>query len=143
MRRIQICIPLLLLQSSIALPSNLSARADSDPCLNQAPTLDGPTSDKSAGIGVEFESTRVTFRKEGCSVKDTNDAKAMQIGDRKDANDLWKLTADTTLNTPGLLSAEYILNGQKIKIGDGVATAQAAAVSSDLVCKATLAKELS
>ena len=46
--------------------------------LDETPTLDGPTSDMSAGIGVEFESSDVTFAKEGCSAADK------QVADRKD-----------------------------------------------------------
>lgn len=122
----------MLSLSITALPSDLRRRSDpNDPCLNEAPTLDGPTSDKSAGIGVEFESQAVTFGKPGCSSGDTNQAKGQQVGDRKGDN--WQLTADTTNEVPGQLTAEYILNGVTIKIGTGAASAAAAAVSGDIV----------
>ena len=66
-----------------------------------------------------------------CNAADTNQAKGKQIGSRSGTN--WELTADTTLEIAGRLSAEYILNGQTIKIGTGAASAAAAAVSSDVV----------
>lgn len=132
MKQATILFPFLLILSITALPSDLRPRADDiDPCFDEAPTLDGPTSDQSAGIGVEFESSVVTFSKPGCSQKDTNQAKGQQIGDRRGDN--WQLTADTTSEIAGILSAEYILNGQTIKIGTGAASAAAAAVSSDVV----------
>ena len=121
----------LLSRAVVALPSDLLPRGDVDPCLNEAPTLDGPTSDQSAGLGVEFESSGVILTSPKCNQADTNQAKGKQIGDRKGTN--WKLTADTTQDIPGSLTAEYILNGQTIRIGTGAASAAAAAVSSDVV----------
>ena len=127
-------LPILLLRSSInALPSELESRADpADPCStdDEAPTLDGPTSDQSAGLGVEFESSGVTFSSPQCSISDTNQAKGQLVGNRQGDN--WKLTADTTNGIPGQLTAEYILDGTQIKIGDSTASAVAAAVSGDL-----------
>lgn len=76
-------------------------------------------------------SVRVLFFSAGCSVEDTNQAKGKVAGGREGTN--WELTADTSLNIPGRLTAEYILNGKVIKIGDGTASAAAAAASSDLV----------
>lgn len=73
----------------------------------------------------------MVFSKAGCSPADTNQAKGQQVGDRK--GDSWQLTADTTLEAAGRLSAEYILNGKTIKIGTGAASAAAAEVSSDIV----------
>ena len=132
MKQITILVPFLLLLSVTALPPDLRRRADSnDPCSDEAPTLDGPTSDESAGIGVEFESSGVVFKKPGCSAADTNQAKGQQVGDREGDN--WQLTADTTAEIAGMLAAEYILNGKTIKIGTGAASAAAAAVSSDIV----------
>ena len=132
MKQSTVLVPFLLLLSVTAIPPALRGRADpNDPCLDEAPTLDGPTSDHSAGIGVEFESSKVLFSKRGCSAEDTNQAKGKQVGDRKGDN--WQLTADTTSETAGLLAAEYILNGKTIKIGTGAASAAAAAVSSDIV----------
>lgn len=128
-------LPILLLQSAInALPSELNSRADpASPCSadDEAPTLDGPTSDKSAGLGVEFESSAVIFSSPQCSISDTNQAKGKLVGNRKGVN--WELTADTTNEIAGQLTAEYILDGTQIKIGDGTASAAAAAVSGDLI----------
>ena len=132
MKQITILVLFVLLLSVTALPPDLRRRAaPNDPCLDEAPTLDGPTSDKSAGIGVEFESLAVVFRKSGCSAADTNQAKAQQVGEREGDN--WQLTADTTQEIAGMLAAEYILNGKTIKVGTGAASAAAAAVSSDIV----------
>lgn len=132
MKKATFLIPSVVFLLVTALPPNLRRQADpNDPCLDEAPTLDGPTSDNSAGIGVEFEASAVVFSKTGCNTADTNQAKGQQVGDRSGNN--WQLTADTTPDTDGLLTAEYILNGKTIKIGTGAASAAAAAVSSDSV----------
>ena len=132
MKQAALLIPFVVFLSVHALPPNLRRQADpNDPCLDEASTLDGPTSDNSAGIGVEFESSGVVFSSPGCTAKNTNQAKGKQVGGRNGNN--WQLTADTTQNTDGQLVAEYILNGQTIKIGTGAASAAAAAVSSDIV----------
>ncbi|CAD6576350.1 MAG: hypothetical protein ASARMPREDX12_007855 [Alectoria sarmentosa] len=132
MRQVTILVPFVVFLSVTALPPNLRRQADpNDPCLDESPTLDGPTSDKSTGIGVEFETSAVVFSQPGCSAADTNQAKGQQVGDR--GGDNWQLTSDTTSEIPGRLSAEYILNGKTIKIGTGAASAAAAAVSSDII----------
>ena len=132
-KRALILFPFLLWSSVNALPSNLGPRDDSaDLCVNdEAITLDGPTSDKSAGIGVEFESSNVILSQRSCSKSDTDQAKGRLVGNRQGTN--WKLTADTTQDIAGLLNAEYILDGTQIKIGTGAASVAAAAVSNDLV----------
>ena len=94
-----------------------------------SPILDGPTSDKSAGLGVEFETTQIRFQSEHCSFLDSYDAKGKVVNGRKGEN--WMLTAD--LLDDGLLSAEYILDGTKIKLGIGDAERAAKAVTHDLV----------
>lgn len=98
---------------------------------NQSPTLDGPTSDRSAGIGVEFEAQRVELISEGCDKPSTDSSKGKMIGGRQGKN--WKLTADITLNVAGRLVAEYILDGTQIKLGSGTATEAAALVANDVV----------
>lgn len=122
----------ILLSNLLILPIIALPQSDQvDPCLdNEATTLDGPTSDQSAGIGVEFETRQISFGSTGCSPSDTNQAKGQVVGNRKGNN--WELTADTT-NIAGILSTEYILDGTKIKVGDDTATAAAAAVSGDIV----------
>ena len=97
----------------------------------QSPTLDAPTSDKSAGIGVEFETQRIMFRSDDCDKKSTDISKGKMAGNRHGGN--WSLTVDTTLNLPGKLVAEYILDGTRIKVGSGDARANAAAVGQDIV----------
>lgn len=93
------------------------------------PILDGPTSDKSAGLGVEFETSQIRFQSEHCSVSDTYDAKGKVVNGRKGEH--WMLTADRL--DEGLLSAEYILDGTQIKLGTGSAERAAKAVSHDIV----------
>ena len=132
MKQTTLLIPFVVFLSVTALPPNLRRQAEpNDPCLDEASTLDGPTSDNSAGIGVEFEASGVVFSSPGCTSANTNQAKGKQVGNRNGNN--WQLTADTTNNIDGQLVAEYILNGQTIKIGTGAASVAAAAVSSDIV----------
>ncbi|KAL9094050.1 MAG: hypothetical protein Q9165_003720 [Trypethelium subeluteriae] len=94
-------------------------------------TLDGPTEDKSAGIGVEFECTNVILQSKGCSMEDTYSSKGKTIDQRQGTN--WRLTADTTLGAQGLLDAEYILDGTQIKIGTGAAEQAAKDVAQDIL----------
>ena len=100
----------------------------------QAPTLDGPTSDRSAGIGVEFETGVIQFASDACAQRnqqDTDDSKGKLVGNRQGPN--WELTADSTGEAPGNLLAEYILDGKQIKVNSGKAREAAAAVAADLV----------
>lgn len=92
--------------------------------------LDGPSADGSAGIGIEFESPFFYFVNDKCSLDDTNAAKKHLVEGRKGTN--WMLTADTGSNA-GKLFAEYILDGQKIKLGKGDAAKAAKAAADDLV----------
>ena len=95
--------------------------------------LDGPTTDGTAGLGIEFESVGFFFVKDGCSLTDTNAAKKKIISGRTGRN--WELTADTG-GGAGQLNAEYILNGRNIKVGDGSAAEAASAAAQDLVSAA-------
>lgn len=129
LKQLTILVPLIL--SSLGTTYSLvHQKRQDDACDNETPTLDGPTSDKSAGLGIEFESSGVILSSK-CTIENTNQAKGKVIGGRKGTN--WKLTADTTNNVAGSLTAEYILDGTVIKIGDGTASAAAAAVSNNLV----------
>lgn len=60
LEQVDILLPFILSLLINALPSNLEERADLATCENdnqdESPTSDGPTTDKSLGIGVEFES---------------------------------------------------------------------------------------
>ncbi|KAL8968353.1 MAG: hypothetical protein Q9183_002498 [Haloplaca sp. 2 TL-2023] len=130
MKSITVGYSFLFLLFEVVSSFDLRLRADPiDPCLDRAPTSDGPTSDRSAGIGVEFEAPLVKFKSDGCNAADTNQAKGQQVGDRR--GDVWQLTADTTDEMAGSLTAEYILNGKEIRIGSGVASAAAAKTAWD------------
>jgi len=113
----------------------LQPRADA--CEDVADTMavadDGPTSDGSAGIGAEFETTGFYFKNSDCSPADTNAAKGQVISGRTGTN--FKLTADNGFGQ-GELSAEYILDGTNIKIGSGDAARAGAAAAKDLVSDA-------
>lgn len=103
---------------------------------NITPTNDGGTSDKSPGIGIEFEASRLVFVNKECALNDAYKSKAKEIKGRKDEhNDHWALTVDTTTTSEGNvnLAGEYILNGKKIKLGSGDAGKAAQEVSKDLV----------
>jgi hypothetical protein len=128
----------ILLLSVYYLTINVSStplvRRVDDGCgiTNEASTLDGPTSDNSAGIGVEFECGALTFipvDRSTCPQSDINPLKGNMLGGRAGAN--WVLTGDTT--STGSLSGEYILNGKTIKIGASAAGPAAAEVAADLV----------
>ena len=99
------------------------------------PTNDGGTSDKSPGIGIEFEANNLIFANKKCPLNDAYKSKAKEIKGRKDEKDHWALTVDTTSTSEGNvnLSGEYILNGKKIKLGTGDAGKAAQDVSKDLV----------
>ena|ERR1700760_3839899 len=100
---------------------------------DQASTLDGPTGDKSAGMGVEFECMGLEFKPDTSSAAlcpaDIFPLKGKVVGGRTGTN--WKFTGDTTL--PGSLSGEYILDGTALKIGDNTVGPAAAAVAADVV----------
>nr|POF22266.1 hypothetical protein CFP56_36351 [Quercus suber] len=107
-------LALLALRVS-ALKPHLRPRADpstaEDISNALAPTDDGPTSDNTAGIGAEFESSMFVFTSD-CSPDNTFPSKGKIIDGRSGTN--WELTADTTLGA-GRLTAEYILDGRQIK----------------------------
>ena len=137
-----ILLPLLLSLPINVLASDSERRASTPVCCigscpdddtgNQAPTLDGQTSDKSAGIGVEFESGDLYFLPKGtCEKSDVDKSKGALVNNRQGPN--WMLTTDTTISVDIALTAEYILDGTKIKIGSGDAAKAASAVAHDLV----------
>lgn len=86
-----------------------------------------------AGIGAEFETPEI-YLETTCSAEDTNAAKYKVIAGRKGEN--WKLTADS-LGQEGKLNAEYIIDGNNVKVGstdDATNGAKvAAAMAKDLV----------
>ena len=122
---------ILLFASAVYLP--LQPRLD--PCLQdvedtETVTLDGITADGTAGIGAEFESPAFYFVNRDCNSEDTNAAKKQVIDGRTGTN--WELTADTGAD-PGRVNAEYILNGENIKVGSGDAAKTGKAIADDLV----------
>lgn len=92
---------------------------------------DGPTKDKSPGLGIEFESSNIRLKSETADQKVTFASKGKLLGKRKGTN--WKLTADTTGSMADTIAAEYILDGTEIKIGAGTAAVAAEAVAKDVV----------
>ena len=127
----------LLLYTSVLLTASaayLPPRA-LDPCTQdvqdvEAVQLDGPTADGTAGIGAEFESPAFYFTNISCSVADSNTVKHQIVAQRTGTN--WELTADSTSDA-GKVNAEYILNGQNIKVGSGDGARAGKAWADDLV----------
>jgi len=91
---------------------------------------DGSTADQIAGIRTEFESPTFYFVNNNYDLAETNKTKKQIVAGRKGTN--WELTADTG-SGPGKLFAEYILDGQSIKVGNGDAVRAGTAFSQDLV----------
>lgn len=125
---------ILLTASAVYVP--LQPRVD--PCEQEVEEtemveVDATTSDGTAGIGAEFESPFFYFVNPACSAADTNAAKKQIVERRTGTN--WILTADTGGGS-GKLNAEYILNGQNIKVGSGDAAIAGAAAAQDLVSTA-------
>lgn len=93
---------------------------------------DGPTTSGDAGIGAEFETLQIQFSNDKCNLADTFEAKRKTIKGRSGTNFL--LSADTSVEQgQGKLSAEYILDGRSIKVGDGSAAKAGKAARDDLV----------
>lgn len=96
-----------------------------------SPTNDGPTGDREAGLGVEFESG-INFKSvEDCGEENTFASKGKTVKGHEST--YWDLTVDTTSEMVNYLQAEYILNGINIKIGKNQAVPAAKAIASDLV----------
>lgn len=79
------------------------------------------TSDRSAGIGIEYESAYIQFESQSAK-NDPDPGKTFQ-SKRALVNGLqgdnWKLTADLLGNRKGALDAEIVLDGTSIKPGTG------------------------
>lgn len=127
---------MLILRTVSAVYVPLQPRVD--PCLedvedDEMVELDGITSDGTAGIGAEFEAPFFYFGNPACSKADTFAAKKQIIDGRTGTN--WVLTADTG-GDAGQVFAEYILDGQNIKVGSGDAAKAGAAAAEDVVSAA-------
>jgi len=132
---------LILLPFLLSLPINTVSFDDykraPGPCSDdniekQASTLDGPSSQSVAGIGVEFETAAIRFESVSgdCDEATTSSSKGQVVSSRTGTN--WRLTADT-LGEANDLTAEYILDGTRIKIGNGDAARAAADIVVDFV----------
>lgn len=132
---VSIVIFLALLASHVRASIIIERGTDPDECAaaQEASTNDGPTSDKSAGIGMEFEAGMLWFFSKTMQDRDdTWKLKGKLIGGRKGTN--WELTGDTMLDE-GLLNGEYILDGRAIKLGSGALAEAADACAKDLVSR--------
>lgn len=102
-------LPLLLsLTSNTGATSTGIGYCDNDESGMESSPNDGITSDKSAGIGIEFETAGIQFSSVSgtCGADDTFQAKGEIVASRSGTN--WELTADT-LGGDDELSAEYII----------------------------------
>jgi hypothetical protein len=102
---------------------------------------DGPTTSGEAGIGAEFETIDIQFTNAQCSLEDTFMAKRKTVKGHSGKN--FVLSVDTSVEQgKGTLSAEYVLDGRNIKVGDGSATVAGKAVHDDLVSAAETSSRL-
>ncbi|PYI09722.1 hypothetical protein BO78DRAFT_427094 [Aspergillus sclerotiicarbonarius CBS 121057] len=95
------------------------------------PTDDGPTPDRSPGLGIEFETSSLELHSSTCKLEGTLASKGKEISGH--TNTYWSLTVDTTAEVDGKVKGEYILNGKEIKLGAGTAAPAAENVQKDLV----------
>lgn len=111
----------------------------------ESPFDDGPINsnvDATAGIGAEFESPGLFFRRDKqCSEDEDNtfELKGKTVIGRTgtETPPHWRLTGDTTENR-GKLFAEYITDGKVVKVGSGDAVAAANSIVNDLEVSLTL-----
>ena len=95
------------------------------------PTDDGPTSDRSPGLGIELEASGFVLECKSCKAVGTFASKGKAISGHVGKH--WSLTVDTTGEGAGRVNGEYILNGKEIKLGAGTATTAAENIQKDLV----------
>ncbi|KAL1607616.1 hypothetical protein SLS60_002550 [Paraconiothyrium brasiliense] len=92
---------------------------------------DGPTTSGDAGIGAEFETFYIQFTHDTCSLEDTFAAKRKTIRGRSGTN--FVLSVDTSVEQgKGKVSAEYVLDGRNIRVGENEAAAAGKAAHDDL-----------
>jgi hypothetical protein len=99
---------------------------------------DEATDDQSPGIGFEFEASGIRLRTKAdpktCSPNQLTQAKGRILAGRTGTN--WELTADTSTDSGAThpeVDAEYILNGQTIKLNSGDLKTAADAAGNDVV----------
>jgi hypothetical protein len=96
---------------------------------------DGPTTSGEAGIAAEFETFMIQFISTHCSLEDTFLAKRKTV--RGHSGENFVLSVDTSVEQgKGTVSAEYVLDGRNIKVGDGSAAAAERAIREHLVSAA-------
>ncbi|KAF3761199.1 hypothetical protein M406DRAFT_73634 [Cryphonectria parasitica EP155] len=134
MHRLLLCLSFLATASAAFVPlkhRGFSLQNETiEDYMGNAPNV--TTLDHSAGIGAEFETAMFTLVHKGCAAEDSDQLKGAVIGDHKDENSQWALTADTT-SKPDQLHAEYIFYGQNIKVGSGDAAKAGAVAAKDFV----------
>lgn len=130
-------LSLLLTAKAVVLPS-ITPRALPPGCdeaygeIARVEFNDGPTTSGDAGIGAEFETIAIQFSNSKCSLEDTFIAKRKLVKGHSGTN--FVLSTDTSIEQgAGRLSAEYVLDGRKINVGDGSAAAAGKAAYDDLV----------
>jgi hypothetical protein len=125
----------LLLSAKAAVLPSITPRALPPGCDEEIGLVefnDGPTTSGDAGIGAEFETIDIQFSNDKCSLEDTFLAKRKTVQGRSGTN--FVLSVDTSVEQgKGKLSAEYVLDGRNIKVGDGSAAAAGRAAHDDLV----------
>lgn len=134
---LELFLALLLTANAGILPA-IAPRAPvtgCDPEVESIPIVefnDGPTGSGVAGIGAEFEAPLLQFYRQGCSLGDTFQAKRKTVAGHSGTNFLLSVDTSSELGR-GKLSAEYVLDGRQIKVGDGSAAAAGRAVYDDFV----------
>jgi hypothetical protein len=137
MRPILYLLPFCLAAIAAPAPANSGDENDDQNCEewdgDMIENKDAPTADGSPGIGIEFESPMFYFSSPSCPEATVNNAKKKVLAGRKQKVDsgkspLWMLTADTGAGER-VLQAEYIIDGQQIKLGSG----QAETVTKEIV----------
>ncbi|CAI6330597.1 unnamed protein product [Periconia digitata] len=134
--RYALSLSLLATANAVALPA-VAPRAPPPGCKDLFENIvmvefnDGPTTSGEAGIGAEFETLNILFTNNKCNLEDTFEAKRKTIKGRTGKNFL--LSADTSVELgKGKVSAEYVLDGRNIRVGDGSAAAAGKAARDDL-----------
>ena len=136
----QVPFVFLLLTANAAVLPGMTPRAFpqaislgcSDSAISLVKINDRNTVSEESGIGAEFETRDIQFTQQGCSLGNTFEAKRKTVKGHSGAN--FVLSVDTSVEQgAGTVSAEYVLDGRNIKVGDGSASAAGRAAQADLV----------
>lgn len=93
----------------------------------------GNPSPKQPGIGFEFGCSGLLLHSAQCTEDQYANAKGKVLDGRIGTN--WESTGDVSPGVPGQCVPEYILKGENIKLGKGMAVPVAKAVSENMVSK--------